>query len=320
MTAHTRRTALITGTSSGIGMEAAAQFARAGYSRVIVTARTPAKAGSTAATLRAQVGDDVVQPLALDLDDLASVRVAAAQLVAAASPIDVLVLNAGVTPHAEIRRTTDGIESMAAPLVGHHLLTTLLLEAGLLAENARIVIAGSEAARGDTPMFTPVDLDSLARREFDGDLELAVEAVMRVSGPVRYQPNNQYASAKMFVTWWAAELATRLPAGTTVVAVSPGNTPDTNAATTLPPLMRHVMFPLMKLVPGMSHTVADGASRYLQAVDFGQEANGQFFASKPKKMTGALHRIDGTTGGTAASRAALWNATERAAHAGAPRA
>ena len=134
---------------------------------------------------------------------------------------------------------------------------------------------------------------------------------------MRYQANHQYASATTFVAWWPAELATTLPAGTTVVAVSPGNTPDTNASQKLPPLMRYLMFPLMKLIPGMSHTVADGAGRYLTAVGFGPEANGQFFASEPKKMTGALHRVE-TSVGTPASRAALWNATERAALAGAP--
>ncbi len=320
MTDTSRRTALITGTSSGLGFESAAQFASAGYGRVVVTARTAAKAEHTAVALRARIGNDVVEPLALDLDDLASVRAAADQLIASGPPLDVLVLNAGVTPRAEISRTADGIEAMAAALVGHHLLTMLLLESGMLAENARIVIAGSEASRGDAPMFTPVDVDALADHEFGGDLERAVEAVMRVTPPVRYQPNNQYATAKMFVTWWAAELATKLPAGTTVTAVSPGNTPGTNASQNLPPLMRFVMFPLMRLIPGMTHTVADGAGRYLQAVAFGPETNGQFFASKPKKMTGPLHRIEPMTAGTPASRAALWNATERAARTGATRA
>ena len=37
-------------------------------------------------------------------------------------------------------------------LIGHHLLPLRLLEAGLLAAGAHIVIAGSEAARGDVPM------------------------------------------------------------------------------------------------------------------------------------------------------------------------
>ncbi len=41
MTDTTNRTALATGATSGLGFEAAAQFAAAGYGNVVVTGRTP---------------------------------------------------------------------------------------------------------------------------------------------------------------------------------------------------------------------------------------------------------------------------------------
>jgi hypothetical protein len=49
----------------------------------------------------------------------------------------------------------------------------------LLAPDARIVIAGSEAARGDVPTFTPVDLPSYTAKHFAGDLEAAATSLIR---------------------------------------------------------------------------------------------------------------------------------------------
>ncbi|MFT5223530.1 MAG: NAD(P)-dependent dehydrogenase (short-subunit alcohol dehydrogenase family) [Glaciecola sp.] len=51
------------------------------------------------------------------------------------------------------------------------------------------------------------------------------------------------------------QLAGRLPDGVTVNAVSPGNTPDTNATNRAPALIRRVMVPVMKLITGMSHAI-----------------------------------------------------------------
>ncbi len=52
--------------------------------------------------------------------------------------------------------------------------------------------------------------------------------------------------------------------------------------------MKRLMMPIVKLIPGMSHTVDDGAKRYLAAINFGVENSGKFFASPPKKMTGPI--------------------------------
>lgn len=186
-----------------------------------------------------------------------------------------------------------------------------LLGKGLLAENARIVIAGSEAARGDVPSFTPVEIDGFAAANFDGELEAAIESQMRMEAPATYKPGDTYATAKLFVAWWAAELANKLPDGMTVNAVSPGSTPDTNAVRNAPFYMRYIMVPVFKLVPGMSHSVSDGAGRYLEAADFGPEVTGKFFASKPKKMTGAITEIQMDHFDNPAAQQALWNVTSQ---------
>jgi NAD(P)-dependent dehydrogenase (short-subunit alcohol dehydrogenase family) len=314
MTSNTDKTALVTGANSGLGFEAAAQLADQGYGKVIITARTKEKAAAAHDELLARTGRDVFETLTLDNDDLATVESAADELAARGDTIDVLLLNAGISPPKTLVKTTQGIEAtVASTLVGHHLLTTRLLDNNQLGDHARIVIAGSEAARGDVPTFHPLDVDAFADEHFDGDLEAAIAAQILMEAPAVYKPSNVYATAKVFVAWWAAELARRLPAGTTVLAVSPGSTPDTNAIRNAPFYMRYLMMPVFKLMPGMSHSVEDGAARYLEAAGYGDETSGKFFASPPKKMIGPLVEIELDHLDNPAAQHALWNVTSRAA-------
>lgn len=308
------RTALVTGANSGLGFEAAAQLAKQGYGRVIITARSDEKARFAREALATRTGMDTFETLVLDNGELKTVESAAEQLAERGGKIDVLLLNAGIAPTTDLMHTDTGIEAtIAATLVGHHLLTMRLLEQGLLGDKARIVIAGSEAARGDVPTMSPVDMDAFAAEHFDGDLEAATEAQFRMQAPAQYKPNDTYATAKLFAAWWAAELAGRLPEGMTVNAVSPGSTPDTNAARNAPFFMRRVMLPIFKVLPGMSHSVETGAGRYLEAVGYGDDISGKFFASKPKKMTGHLHEIQMAHFDNTAAQAAVWNVTTRVA-------
>jgi NAD(P)-dependent dehydrogenase (short-subunit alcohol dehydrogenase family) len=295
-------------------MEASAQLAKQGYARVIVTARTDRKAEAARDQLSARTGQDVFEALALDNDHLDSVEAAARTLAERAGQIDVLILNAGMAPTKDLQKTAEGVEAtMASTLIGHHLLTMRLLEHGLLSDTARIVIAGSEAARGDVPTFNPVDLDAFAADNFKGDLEAAIEAQIRMEAPADYKPGDVYATAKLFVAWWAAELARRLPEGMTVNAVSPGSTPDTNAVRNAPFFMRYLMIPIFKLVPGMSHSIDKGAGRYLEVAGYSPDVTGRFFASKPKKMTGPLFHIQMDHFDNPKGQQALWNVTSRLA-------
>lgn len=307
-------TALVTGANSGLGFEASAQLAERGYQRVIVTTRTAEKAATARDQLFARTGKDVFDTLTLDNDDLETVESAAEELVQRGGRIDLLLLNAGRSPTKEVVRSAQGLEgTVSSTLVGHHLLTTRLLEADLLSDSARIIITGSEAARGDVPTFHPLDVDAFAAEHFGGNLEAAIEAQFLMEAPAEYKPSDVYATAKMFVVWWAAELARSLPEGMTVNAVSPGSTPETNAARDAPFYMRYVMMPVFKLIPGMSHSVADGAGRYLEAAGYGPEITGKFFASRPKKMTGSLVEIHSDNLDNPAAQPALMNVTARAA-------
>jgi NAD(P)-dependent dehydrogenase (short-subunit alcohol dehydrogenase family) len=182
-----------------------------GCREVIVTGRSLARVQETAAQLAAETKTQVFTPLELDLDAPSSVQSALAALVKRGQPIDFLLLNAGWIGGKERVLTAAGIEVTQAPLIGHHQLTVGLLRANLLSPNARIVIAGSESARGDVPMFPYTDVAALAATHYQGDRSAAVEAVLRGGPNVKYEPNRAHSDAKLIVAWWVAALARRLP-------------------------------------------------------------------------------------------------------------
>lgn len=91
MATSPRKVALITGTSSGIGLATAVRLASDGF-RVVATMRDPDKASDLLAEAeRAAVALEVV---ALDVNDDASVAAAFDEI----GPVDVLVNNAGMSP------------------------------------------------------------------------------------------------------------------------------------------------------------------------------------------------------------------------------
>jgi len=306
---NTNKTALVTGATSGLGFEAAAQLAESGYANVTITGRTVQKAEAARTELAARTGRDVFETLQLDLGNPASVQNAARELASRGKRIDFLLLNAGMVGGNDLVKTDEGIEiTSASSLIGHHQLTMQLLEGSLLCDHARIVIAGSEAARGDVPTFNPVELPAFAAEHYDGDLAAAAEGLMRYDGPLKYKPATAYANAKLFVAYWSAELARKLPKGMTVNAVSPGSAPDTNADRNANFFMRRIMLPFFKVMPGMSAPVSEAAGRYLEASVYTEQVNGEFFASAPKKMTGALHKVELPHVQDTASQEATWSA------------
>ena len=300
--------ALVTGTTSGLGYAAASMLAAEGCREVIITGRSLARVHETAAQLAAETKTQVFTPLELDLDAPTSVQSALAELVKRGRPIDFLLLNAGMVPGKKRVLTAEGIEAAQAPLIGHHELTVGLLRANLLSPNARIVIAGAEPARGDVPMFSYTDVAAFAAKHHRGDRAAAVEALMRNGPNVKYEPNRTYADAKLIIAWWVAALARRLPSGMAVYAVSPGSAPDTEAVRNLGPVMKRVMMPLVRLIPGMSQTPETAARRYIQASEFGVDASGQFFASAPKKLTGPIEAMRHPHLHDRASQEAAWQA------------
>ena len=280
--------ALVTGATSGLGQAAARALAEQGWREIIVTGRSLARAQETAGQLAAETKKQVFTPLALDLDTPSSVQAALAELVKRGRPVDFLLLNAGMVPGKTRVLTAAGVEASQAPLIGHHQLTVGLLRADLLSPNARIVITSAEPARGGVPMFSYTDLPAFAAKYHHGDRTAAVEALLRNGPNVKYVPNNAYADAKLIIAWWTAALARRLPTGMAVYAVSPGGATDTKVVRNAGPLLKYLFIPIVNLIPGMNQTPETAAGRYIQALEFGTDVSGQFFASAKGKFSGPI--------------------------------
>jgi NAD(P)-dependent dehydrogenase (short-subunit alcohol dehydrogenase family) len=143
---QTGRTAVVTGSNTGIGFETAKALAGKG-ARVVLAVRNTGKGTDAAARIvAAHPGADVaVQEL--DLSSLESVRAAADQLRARHETIDLLINNAGVM--APPRSTTkDGFElQFGTNHLGHFAFTGLLLDRLLATPGSRIVTVSSSAHR-----------------------------------------------------------------------------------------------------------------------------------------------------------------------------
>ncbi|MFJ2174513.1 SDR family NAD(P)-dependent oxidoreductase [Streptomyces sp. NPDC101062] len=200
---HGRR-AVVTGASSGIGVETVRALAAAGADVTLAVRNTDAGA-RVAARLEAELpsGSGKLSVGRLDLSDRSTV---AAFVAAWDGPLDILVNNAGVMAPRQIARTTDGREwQFSVNHLGHFALTTGLHPALAAADGARVVAVSSIGH-----LFSPVVFDDLDYRYRP------------------YDPWTSYGQSKTAVIHFAVAAAERwADDGIAVNALMPGNISDT---------------------------------------------------------------------------------------------
>ncbi len=136
------KTIVVTGGNSGIGYEAALQFALK-RAHVVLACRNMEKARPAADRIAALAPGARVEAMPLDLSSLASVRSFAGAFKGRNRMLHVLCNNAGVMaiPYS---RTADGFEmQLGTNHLGHFALTGLLLDRLLAADGARVVTVSS---------------------------------------------------------------------------------------------------------------------------------------------------------------------------------
>ncbi|MEG3958492.1 SDR family NAD(P)-dependent oxidoreductase [Microcoleus sp. herbarium2] len=191
---------LITGASSGIGLETARSLVAHGAT-VVGAVRDLAKAEPATASVRdaASQGGGCLELINLDLASLQSVRACADKLLADRQPFDSIIANAGVmaTPFG---RTIDGFEvQFGTNHLGHFALINQIEP--LLADNGRLVVLSSLAHRG-----ADIDLD-------DPNFEQQV-----------YDPGVAYSRSKTANSLFAVEFDRRhRDRGIRAASVMPGN-------------------------------------------------------------------------------------------------
>jgi NAD(P)-dependent dehydrogenase (short-subunit alcohol dehydrogenase family) len=193
---------LLTGASSGIGLETARSLLSRGAT-IIGAVQDPAAAEAAMVellrTLEKQGARDRLTLVKLDLGSLRSIRALAEVLVSEGKPLDALIANAGVmaTPFG---RTEDGFETqLAINYLGHFELINKLEP--LIVDGGRVVILSSQAHRS-----ADVDIDDL---NFERQ---------------PYDPWVAYARSKTATSLFAVELDRRhRHRGVRAASVMPGN-------------------------------------------------------------------------------------------------
>ena len=167
------RLIVVTGANSGTGKEAARRLAAAG-ARVVIAVRTVTKGEQARAEILARHPGAELEVRRVDLADLESVREFADGLLAAGTPVDVLINNAGVMAPPARMTTADGFElQFGSNYLGPFALTVRLLPLVLAAPAPRVVTMSSGMAN-----FGRIHFDDL---QWEG----------------RYRPNLSYAQSKL---------------------------------------------------------------------------------------------------------------------------
>lgn len=138
------KTVLITGGSSGIGLETARGLARLG-ARVVIVGRNADRTAAAVDELRRDTGSDDVHSLLGDLSLMRETRRVAAEFDARYDRLDVLINNAGGI--FQRRTFTDeGLEyTFALNHMSYYLLTRLLLDKIAVSAPARVIVVSSGA-------------------------------------------------------------------------------------------------------------------------------------------------------------------------------
>ncbi len=271
----TGRTMLVTGVTSGVGLETMRVLALRG-AHVIGTGRSLSRARAACASVQGRT-----TPLALELTDYPSVVAAAETVKALGVPLDALVCNAGVMALRRLEQVAGIERQFATNHLGHFLLVHRLLAALRAAPQGRVVVVSSGVLSWSDP--AGIEWDNL-------------------SGERDYDPNRAYGQSKLANALFALELSRRFAgSAATANALHPGYV-DTK-------LFRHYPWSLRgfhNLLPGSGKiTVPQGAatSCYVATAPTLAGVSGRFFQECNPVVPDARAR-------DAAAAARLWDVSE----------
>ena len=248
-------TVLITGTTSGVGLNATKALTDRGWT-VVTANRDPVRAAAAADSLG--IPSERLHHLRIDLGDLDSVRVGVETLVDSLGlPLDALVINAAVyKPRLkQPERSPQGYElSMATNHLGHFLLIQLLLPALQHSSHPsrRVVILGTVTANskelgGKIPIPAPADLGDLS------GFKAGFKAPIAMANGKPFKPGKAYKDSKLCNMITTQELHRRLHGSTGIVFSSlyPGCVADT-------PLFRNTPRAFQTIFPWFQKNITGG--------------------------------------------------------------
>ena len=260
------KTVLITGATSGIGLEASVALARMG-AWVVMVGRDPRKTAVRVGEVRSRSGSSSVDSLLCDLASQAQVRALAESFLAKYERLHVLVNNAG-TVYVKRTVTQDDLEAtFAVNYLSPFLLTNLLLDRLIQSEPARVVNVSSNGHYGGT-----LDFDDLGFER-------------------GYQIMRAYSRSKLAEVLFTRELARRLQGtGVTANCVHPGAV-ATNIWDRAPAYTRPI-FAIAKHIAMISPAAGAATLVYLAASPDVAGKTGLYFENNQPKTPSRLAQDD----------------------------
>ncbi len=260
-----QRVAVITGASSGIGLETARALAGENW-RIIAVGRNPERCAAAAAELRATTGGNTITMLQADLSLMAASARLADEIATLTDRIDILVNNAGGMVKT-LEMTPEGLEAGFAGnhlgpfLLTHRLLPLLRRAAGNEPRGAVRIINTSSDGSEMIPGLNFADLQNLGN----------------------FSPGATYCSGKLANVMFAKALAQQLDGdGIFAFSVHPG-TVASNFISHVPDAARQHMETLDTISP------AQGADTliWLATADAAGLVNGGYYCRRELRQPNA---------------------------------
>ena len=273
------KTVVITGPTSGLGLETARQLASLGANLVLV-ARNAEKCQRVIEELAPLCKGNAPVFIQADVADLDQVRTACSQIASQFPRIDVLIHNAGALLNIR-EMSKQGIEqTIACHVVGPFLMTSLLISQ---LQGGRVITVSSGG------MYSV----GLPQASSNQSLQISVS---------KYNGTKQYAIAKRAQVTLNEMLAKRYP-DIEFVAMHPGWA-DTPGVQQSIPLFRKLTAPILRTTNEGADTIV-----WLSCVHPLPGTNGTFWSDRevrPTHKTPQSRKLD-----TEANRLALWSQVEQ---------
>ncbi|MCP3873292.1 MAG: SDR family NAD(P)-dependent oxidoreductase [Desulfobacteraceae bacterium] len=171
---QTGRVAIVTGGSSGLGLETASVLAQKN-AQVIIAVRNLEKGESASNKIKRKAPNSDIKIMKLDLSDLSSITAFADKFKTKFSQLDLLINNAGVMA-PPFQMTADGFElQMGTNHLGHFALTGHLIDLIKSTPESRIVNVSSMAHKMGNINFDDLNWEKRSYKKWNayGDSKIA---------------------------------------------------------------------------------------------------------------------------------------------------
>ncbi len=281
---------LITGANGALAKETIKHLLKDGFTDIVMGCRTESKGEAArteiinetrnvkAANITVAPGFDMNEPLKIEM---------AIRSLSKEKPFDIVFLAAGFAVFEDdyqlVKWNGKTVEkNIFQNLFGSHITLSLLKKHGLLANHARVVLAGGEGARGikgmiDKPSFAS---PTVFRKYVYGDF----------NDFGKYNPMNAIGVSKLCGALWTSKIAELQADHMEVIWFSPGLTSGSEGLKNLPFMKRAVfgaMFGFMNLI-GMSQTPQKGGRKFADCLNGKIGKNGDLLGAPAGKAIGKI--------------------------------